>query len=204
MAKGYVYFIISPINGMVKVGFTDDHPDVRLRRIRATSPVPLEPMGVLPGGLDVERQIHHRFAYLHSHGEWFRLGAAMAAFIRANAQPWTPRGPKFRRAIPRPSADGSRVAFKQTSQRRGGMRAAVERACDEVRRFSDQHGVPGGWHPIGWPWPRTGERVDWMTIDGEITAGGTFVYGGRQCLGGDGAVLPFAPYYWRPALQPAD
>jgi hypothetical protein len=96
---GFVYFIRCPANGLIKIGYTADHPDMRLNRYRLYSPVPIEPMGVIRGEMEAERGIHARFRDLWSHGEWFRSSPELVAFIEAEAAPWPARQPKRKRSL---------------------------------------------------------------------------------------------------------
>lgn len=68
----FVYFI-RPVgmDGPVKIGCSGLLQD-RMRSLATWSPFPLEIAAVAPGDLKTERQVHHAFADLHSHHEWFR------------------------------------------------------------------------------------------------------------------------------------
>jgi hypothetical protein len=212
-ATGHVYFILSPINGMVKVGYTADHPDLRLRRLRATCPVPLEPMGLLDGGMNVERQIHHRFAHLHSHGEWFAADADMEAFIRANAGPWAPRPLRFKRPLPRVAVDRPTRQFKRpvpvappqppppapAPRRFSRKHATVLDWLDDMRRQRIAAGIPSGWTLPEDQWPRSGEMVDWMAHDGGFIEGGVYLKGQRWVH--NGLEILYVPVCWRPTTR---
>lgn len=64
-----VYFIKS--GNAVKIGMSKDVPG-RLRTLRTMSPLPLELLGVIPGGRDEEALLHREWAELRLHGEWFQ------------------------------------------------------------------------------------------------------------------------------------
>lgn len=68
----YVYFI-KPVgmDGPIKIGCSAVPPS-RLIEFTVWSPFPLEIIGSVPGGHADETFLHRRFAYLHSHREWFR------------------------------------------------------------------------------------------------------------------------------------
>jgi hypothetical protein len=83
----FVYFVQAPANGKIKIGTTQD-PRRRLVDLMKGSPVPLEPLGVVRGGINVERQLHVRFGHCHSHGEWFEGSTDLLAYIEARALPW--------------------------------------------------------------------------------------------------------------------
>lgn len=56
--------------GAVKVGVTNDVKK-RLRYLQTGSAQRLELVGVLPGGDEVERDLHERFSDKRTRGEWF-------------------------------------------------------------------------------------------------------------------------------------
>lgn len=66
---GFVYCIGTP-GGMVKIGWSAD-PKRRLAKIQSDTPETLSFFGVIPGGAEVEAEIHARFASLRRRGEWF-------------------------------------------------------------------------------------------------------------------------------------
>jgi hypothetical protein len=55
---------------LVKIGFTENLR-TRLSAISSHSPVPLEFVGHMPGGRELELHLHERFAASHFSGEWF-------------------------------------------------------------------------------------------------------------------------------------
>lgn len=61
-----VYFIAGA--GLIKIGVSTNVPS-RFRAIRNSSPVPVELLGVFPGGTLEEGWAHQRFAHLRRHGE---------------------------------------------------------------------------------------------------------------------------------------
>jgi hypothetical protein len=87
---GYVYFIRAPINGLIKIGHTRNHPHVRLRELRANSPVPLKFLGCLPGdlGKGKEHELHVQFRHLRQHHEWFEPGPDLLDFIENYVDEW--------------------------------------------------------------------------------------------------------------------
>lgn len=76
----YVYFIQAEAAGLVKVGYSD-RPEERVKAIQGMSPIPLRLLGWMPGTRQDERDLHMRFAHLHSHGEWFRVDDELSALI---------------------------------------------------------------------------------------------------------------------------
>lgn len=85
---GFVYFVQAPINGFIKIGHTAHHPDRRLESLRSGSPVPLVPLGVMPGSQKTESRLHIRFHHLRSHSEWFSPDPDLLAYIAKNCHPW--------------------------------------------------------------------------------------------------------------------
>lgn len=67
-----VYFL-RPIGlaGPVKIGCSKV-AESRLKTYTAWSPFPLEIAAKIKGDETIERRFHARFAFLHSHGEWFK------------------------------------------------------------------------------------------------------------------------------------
>lgn len=83
MKPRQVYFI-RPVGaeGPVKIG-SSGSPEARLRQCAAMSPVELEIVAVLPGGLDLERRFHALFADAIDHHEWFHATPEVVAVIAA-------------------------------------------------------------------------------------------------------------------------
>jgi DNA-binding XRE family transcriptional regulator len=69
-AEGFVYAIES--DGLIKLGWSAD-PIARATKIASDNPHPIRILGVIPGGKEVETQLHHRFAAFIVRGEWFAL-----------------------------------------------------------------------------------------------------------------------------------
>lgn len=83
-----VYFI--RVNAFVKIGYARN-PLERLRHVQAASPYPVELMGALPGGTELEERLHRFFDHCRERGEWFRLEPHLRAFVVRRA-----RGDLFR------------------------------------------------------------------------------------------------------------
>lgn len=84
---GFVYFIgpealyhRSDIQ-FVKIGFTKNNPDARLRSLQCGSPVVLNVHAYFEGSEALERAFHEAFAELRSHGEWFFLERKLFDFL---------------------------------------------------------------------------------------------------------------------------
>jgi hypothetical protein len=76
-----VYFI-KPIgmDGPIKIGCSW-HPRERLKTLMSWSPYPLEIITTIPGGYQLERNIHECFSDLHLHREWFTAKPRLVAAI---------------------------------------------------------------------------------------------------------------------------
>jgi hypothetical protein len=109
--RGWVYFIQAEGNGLIKIGWTDQHPETRLTGLRTMSPVRLMPLGVLRRRDRVgERNTHLRFVHLRQHGEWFEPGRDLLDFIRDRAKPW-PKIGDLPLSVPTP--DRMRIAHQK-------------------------------------------------------------------------------------------
>lgn len=72
-------------SALVKIGHSNN---VRLRRklLQTGAPAPLEILGVIAGGRNVEERLHERFHAAHVHGEWYRAEPDLLAYIRRYAK----------------------------------------------------------------------------------------------------------------------
>jgi predicted XRE-type DNA-binding protein len=78
---GFVYCIGEGSGRAVKVGYSAD-PHRRLAKIRADNVGDMKLLGMLPGNVALEAEIHRRFEYLHIRGEWFDdFGCAITDFF---------------------------------------------------------------------------------------------------------------------------
>lgn len=79
--RSHVYFLRtvgSP--GKIKIG-SSIWPWARLKTMAAWSPVPLELVAMVPGGLELEYRFHAHFQHLRSHGEWFDTAPELEAAL---------------------------------------------------------------------------------------------------------------------------
>jgi len=77
-----VYFIraIGWAQGPVKIGCSFS-PTSRRKGLQAWSPLPLEIVAELEGGLDIEARLHERFLEQHRGYEWFNWSPALQVVI---------------------------------------------------------------------------------------------------------------------------
>lgn len=87
-ATGYVYFIAAPSVDLIKIGFTENHPNGRLNTLQCASPIPLEAVALVYGEREDEAKLHAAFADARSHGEWFHVTPKLLAFIRTETVEW--------------------------------------------------------------------------------------------------------------------
>lgn len=78
--KGTIYFIRGQSAGLIKIGIAKS-VEKRLKTLQSGSPVLLVVLATMPGTGLTERELHHRFAHLRRHGEWFEPGDDLLAFI---------------------------------------------------------------------------------------------------------------------------
>jgi hypothetical protein len=77
-----VYFIRG--GDAVKIGRTVNVA-ARLRALATASAVPLELLADVPGGRELEAQLHRGWQHLHIRGEWFEADEELLRFIREQA-----------------------------------------------------------------------------------------------------------------------
>jgi hypothetical protein len=82
-----IYFIQAEGVRLIKIGFCDSLIRERIGALRICSPVPLKCIGLMEGGKPEERDLHHRFRQVRSHGEWFWPSKELLDFVRVNAKP---------------------------------------------------------------------------------------------------------------------
>lgn len=72
-SNGVIYFITDHKEHptMVKIGFTRNRPEARLKALQTGSPVSLHLMGWIPAPTEAEREIHDVLRDYRTHGEWF-------------------------------------------------------------------------------------------------------------------------------------
>lgn len=70
--SGFIYFVAAETLNALKIGFSAEHPSIRLKAIQTGCPAPLKLLAYVEGPQSEERQLHKVFAALRMHGEWFR------------------------------------------------------------------------------------------------------------------------------------
>ena len=77
----FVYFVQEKSGGPIKIGSSSD-PKRRLKELQTGHPRELMILGSMPGGAEIESELHLKFKNLHSHGEWFHDDPALMEFIK--------------------------------------------------------------------------------------------------------------------------
>lgn len=77
-------------DNLVKIGFTDNLQK-RVSAIISSVPVPVEFVGHMPGGREVELHLHSRFSEYRFSGEWFRETEEMRALFSVLLVPNLPK-----------------------------------------------------------------------------------------------------------------
>ena len=75
-----IYFITQN-NEYVKIGYTNDNPEMRLQNLQIGNPKPLVLCKVIYGGKAKETTLHTRFGAYHERGEWYWLSREIKRYI---------------------------------------------------------------------------------------------------------------------------
>jgi hypothetical protein len=76
----WVYFIRCEETKKIKIGKAED-PSWRLRQLQTGNASKLVLLGAIAGSLEVEKQIHEKFAHLRFQGEWFTPDSQLIEWI---------------------------------------------------------------------------------------------------------------------------
>jgi hypothetical protein len=80
IVRDVVYFLEAPLAQLIKIGWTRFLAG-RIGALATGSPIPLNLLGCVPGGLTAEQKLHGKFAAIREHGEWFRATPELRKFI---------------------------------------------------------------------------------------------------------------------------
>ncbi len=80
----FVYFIQSVEGGPIKIGQAANPAD-RLKNLQLGCPVQLRILGIVEGGLMMEKSLHRQFAQYRMHGEWFDAHPKLLQWIEKTA-----------------------------------------------------------------------------------------------------------------------
>lgn len=95
-----IYFIEGRHTGLIKVGFTEHDPKVRLRDLQTGSPDTLSLIGVVDGDQKLERELHDSFVLFWHHGEWFEPCYEIRTYLEDNNLLDAPYSPFLVRRTP--------------------------------------------------------------------------------------------------------
>lgn len=76
-----VYFLHNPRARALKIGMAAN-PERRRQALQVASPDKIRILGVIPGDVQMEGRLHHRFAAARIRGEWFRATGDMLGEVR--------------------------------------------------------------------------------------------------------------------------
>lgn len=78
---GYVYFITDPFN--IKIGYTKNNPNKRLKQLNTGSPNQLYLLGYIKGTKKDEDRLHKTFNEfkIRNNGEWFQSDETLISYI---------------------------------------------------------------------------------------------------------------------------
>lgn len=88
LKKGFVYLMNNPDSGLFKIGFSKK-PHARLVSLRSFAPK-IRLLGYLPGTMQTEGSMHHKFRAKHVRNEWFALSQEDVAIISSKFTYTTP------------------------------------------------------------------------------------------------------------------
>jgi hypothetical protein len=83
--SGFVYFVQHGETGPIKIGFTKCNVGGRYTQLQAAAPDKLVFRGYMRGSLELEAELHHRFADSRHRAEWFKPTPELQDFIAVNS-----------------------------------------------------------------------------------------------------------------------
>ncbi len=75
-----IYFVRKVSTGQIKIGYSANVTQ-RMSALRAEHG-PIDLLAVIPGDERDEKALHARWAWFHSHLEWFNSGTALLLYIK--------------------------------------------------------------------------------------------------------------------------
>lgn len=133
---GYVYFVRCPANGLIKIGHTGRvDPWLRFEGLLASSPVPLEVLGVIPASKEFEKSLHVAFAAWWHHNEWFEPSEPLLAFIAREIPPWRPDA--VSRDLDLVNRNRKAELLREHRERYGEAGCSFDSHCPECGTFAD-------------------------------------------------------------------
>jgi hypothetical protein len=81
--EGHVYFIEAVGSNQVKIGYSKNVKS-RLRSLQTGSPFELILLGVVPGSMSLELDLHKEFDCYRQQGEWFSVSDEIISYVERN------------------------------------------------------------------------------------------------------------------------
>lgn len=79
----YVYFLLDEESDAVKIGHSASDVAARITNHQIGNPRPLRLLGVMPGDVRFEHELHRRFLLHLIRGEWFKYSGAVKEYLDA-------------------------------------------------------------------------------------------------------------------------
>jgi hypothetical protein len=76
-----IYLVQQGENGPIKIGYTDDKLDNRIKALQTANPYPLHVIITIPGDQNTESHLHKKFNKYKLCGEWFKIEMLEELFI---------------------------------------------------------------------------------------------------------------------------
>ena len=67
-----IYFIQQGTSGPIKIGYTENNVNERIKSLQTGNPTPLKLIGYIPGTVEDEKAIHKMFENFNIQNEWFQ------------------------------------------------------------------------------------------------------------------------------------
>jgi hypothetical protein len=83
--NGHVYFVEAGENGPIKIGWSQD-VERRIGELQVANAHKLRLLGVVPGTMQKERELHGFFAHLRMEAEWFQNSVEIREYLRENGR----------------------------------------------------------------------------------------------------------------------
>ena len=82
MSVGFVYFIQEEETGRIKIGFSEKHPEGRLKDFQTGNPNKLILLGYIEGTPQDESNLHQEFSQERIRNEWFKSSPRVKVRIK--------------------------------------------------------------------------------------------------------------------------
>lgn len=124
-SEGYVYFILEPMKGLVKIGYSAD-PDARYRNLVVEHDQLLCRHAFIPGGRLTEGRLHDRFRPYRFRREWFIVAGKLHEYLETLTGTWKLSGTLGEFDLPIPGYGLHVAAMNANDLMEAGMLAPVK------------------------------------------------------------------------------